>query len=174
MKLTYLLLGSLFSLLDYKSKNKINKKNKDISSRGEKVLGEQKNNKISELVRNKIILNGGKALIPLLSGAVCEVRDNGNNCFVSDKLPQQEIGYCVFDIIYDLLKQKGGKVEKGNGRSFKVGDEKCSKNTIIGALAYEYYKKQDGDSTFDPVFVLTAMLEWANIAKNCRGYIELI
>ena len=174
MKLVYLLLGSLFSLLDYKSKNKINKKNKDISSRGEKVVGEPKNNKISELVRNKVIVNGGKVVISLLSGAPCVICDNGNNCFVSDKLPQQEIGYCVFDIIYDLLKRKGGKAKKGDGRSFKVGNEKCSKHTVIGALAYEYYNKQDGDSTFDPVFVLAAVLEWANISKNCRGYIELI
>ncbi|MBQ8405461.1 MAG: hypothetical protein IJX09_02310, partial [Clostridia bacterium] len=76
MKLVYLLLGSLFSLLDYKSKNKINKKNKDISSRGEKVVGEPKNNKISELVRNKVIVNGGKVVIPLLSGAPCVICDN--------------------------------------------------------------------------------------------------
>ncbi len=44
----------------------------------------------------------------------------------------------------------------------------------MGTLAYEYYGKQDGESTLDPVFVLVAVLDWANIARNCRGYIQLI
>ena len=30
-----------------------------------------------------------------------------------------------------------------------------------------------GDSVYDPVFVLAAVLEWADIAYNGRGYLEL-
>ena len=37
----------------------------------------------------------------------------------------------------------------------------------------EYYGKSEGESVFDPVFILAGILEWADIAKNGRGYIEL-
>ena len=33
--------------------------------------------------------------------------------------------------------------------------------------------KKEGMSVFDPVFVLSAILDWAGIAHNGRGYLEL-
>lgn len=41
-------------------------------------------------------------------------------------------------------------------------------------IATEYYGKAEGESTFDPIFVLAAMLQWAGIAENGRGYLRLI
>ena len=41
-------------------------------------------------------------------------------------------------------------------------------------IATQYYGKKIGESTFDPLFVLAAMLEWAEIAENGWGYIKLI
>ena len=37
----------------------------------------------------------------------------------------------------------------------------------------QYFKKTEGISVVDPVFVLSAILDWAGIAHNERGYLEL-
>ena len=44
---------------------------------------------------------------------------------------------------------------------------------IMKELAKEYAGKKEGMSVFDPVFVLSAILDWAGIAHNERGYLEL-
>lgn len=101
-----------------------------------------------------------------------------NTGFVSDKLNNYSLFYSfeVFDVIQELLKQKGGRAVKGAGRGKedKVGYGKCGLDTVVGYIAYKYSGIELGGSTFDPVFVLAAILDWANIARNCRGYIELI
>ena len=40
-------------------------------------------------------------------------------------------------------------------------------------LRKEYAGKKEGMSVFDPVFVLSAILDWAGTAHNERGYLEL-
>ena len=137
-----------------------------------KLIFKKKENKISNIIKEKITSHK-KVTVSLLGGKPCTIWAVDDRFFASDKLPEK-MDYCVFDIIYDLLKRKGGKVKKGLGRGYRVGEEKCTRDTIMGTLAYEYYGKQDGESTLDPVFVLVAILDWANIARNCRGYIELI
>lgn len=42
------------------------------------------------------------------------------------------------------------------------------------AIATKYYGKNDGESSYDPLFVIAAMLEWAGIAKNGHGFIKLL
>ena len=49
----------------------------------------------------------------------------------------------------------------------------CTEDTIVGCIAKEYAGKKEGMSVFDPVFVLSAILDWAGIAHNERGYLEL-
>lgn len=41
-------------------------------------------------------------------------------------------------------------------------------------IATKYYGKVDGDSSFDPLFVVAAILDRAKIVRNCRGYLELL
>ena len=65
----------------------------------------------------------------------------------------------------------GGRARKGNGRNHKLGESGCEKNTVVGTVAL-HRGRRAGDSIFDPVFVLAAVLEWAGIAENGRG--ELI
>ena len=71
----------------------------------------------------------------------------------------------------DLLAAQGGRARKGNGRNFKLGEPGCEENTVVGAIA-KYRGRKAGESVFDPVFLIAAVLEWAGIAKNSRG--ELI
>ena len=135
--------------------------------------------KSSERVKRKLLGCGGSATIPLLNGAPCHILLNESQTgFTSEKLNDYSLsyGFEVFDIVEELLVQKGGKAMKGNGRGKKdkVGYGRCGLDTVVGYIAYNYSKKQIGDSTFDPVFVLAAILDWANIARNGRGYIELV
>ena len=50
---------------------------------------------------------------------------------------------------------------------------KCTEDTVVGTIAVRYFGKKLGESTYDPVFILAAMLEWAGVAHNLRGYVQL-
>ena len=51
--------------------------------------------------------------------------------------------------------------------------EKCDENTVVGTIGISYFNKTYGESTLDPVFIMAAVLEWAGIAYNQRGFLEL-
>ena len=131
--------------------------------------------KASEIIKTKLKENGGKAIVYTARGLPCEIRAAIDGVsFVSDKLPiKPPYRFDVFDTIVELLIQQNGRARKGNGRNYKLGDENCDDTTVVGYIARHYAKKQDGDSVFDPVFVLAAVLEWANIASNERGELVL-
>lgn len=135
--------------------------------------------KFSDKIKNKLLACGGSETLPLLKGDRCHiVLNEAQDGFFCDKLNNYKISYRfeVFDVIEDLLNRKNGKAVKGNGRGKqdKVGYGKCGLDTVAGYVAYNYAGKDYGDSTFDPVFVLAAILDWANLARNLRGYIVRI
>ena len=72
-----------------------------------------------------------------------------------------------------MLLANNGRARKGNGRSYKLGEPECDETTVVGYIAKYYAKKEYGESVFDPVFVLAAVLDWADIADNERGEIVL-
>lgn len=132
--------------------------------------------KASEIIRQKLLDNGGIATVLSVTGKPyhISVRPDGNG-FLCDKLPNGDgYDYQVFDIVVDFLQKKGGKAEKGTAKGVKLGDAKCDENTVVGIVAKKYHKAKKGDSVPDPVFILGAVLEWAGIAKNGRGYLELL
>jgi hypothetical protein len=131
--------------------------------------------KASDIIRNKLYESGGQATIHSISGKpyVIKAAIDGRS-FLCDELPiQPPYEYTVFDVIVDLLLKQGGKARKGNGRNYRLGYGDCTEDTVIGAISINYAGKSIGSSVFDPVFVLVAVLEWAGIAHNRRGYIEL-
>lgn len=131
--------------------------------------------KASELVIKKLREVGGDAWITLLNGDETHVSVGGRDYFVSDKLPNQNVDWSIFDIVVDFLKkQPCGRAVKGGCRGSKVGENKCGRDTVMYAIATEYYGKEEGESSFDPLFVIAAILDWAGIARNERGYMELI
>lgn len=135
-----------------------------------------KGNNPSDVVKKKLYDNQGRAVIPLYNGDNCRIAiSETGDSFVCDKLPGQKTEFRVFDIIVDFLKENGGIAPKGLGRGTeKVGYGKCGPETVIYQIATKYYGKQEGKSTFDPVFVLAAVLDWAEIAENGRGYLRLL
>lgn len=130
-------------------------------------------NRASEIIKRKLMDNGGHVTVYTARGLPCEVWMNADGTsFTSDKLPiKPPYEYRVFDVIVDLLVSQGGRAKKGNGRSYRLGEKNCDKTTVVGAVAMDR-GNSIGDSVFDPVFVFAAILEWAGIAHNERG--ELI
>ena len=133
----------------------------------------------SELICKKILNNNGEVSIRLLNGKPCKIiATNDGKAFTSDKLNNCKLflEFTVFDHIVELLKQSNKYcAPKGNahGKGDKVGFGRCTEDTVVGTVAIKYFRKKYGDSTCDPTFVLAAVLEWAGIATNGRGFISL-
>lgn len=130
----------------------------------------------SSIIRNKLVLSNGKATIHTYNGTAYDIylAKDGSG-FTCKALPNVPYEFNVFDCIVALLIREGGKAKKGcaHGKNDKVGSERCNEHTVTGVIALDYFGKSIGDSVFDPVFILAGILEWADIAKNERGYLEL-
>lgn len=136
---------------------------------------EKDSTQASDIVRNKLYESGGQATVKLFNGDYCTIRANTDGqTFACDKIPQYQYQYRVFDTVVDdlLLHQPGYSARKGNGR-YKIGEKNCTKDTVVGAIGTHYFMKSIGESTYDPVFAIAAILEWAGIAHNGRGYVTL-
>jgi hypothetical protein len=133
----------------------------------------------SEIVRKKLLENGGTVTISLLDGKPCKViASSDGKSFASDKLNDYKLvfEYSVFDYVVDLLKNSNQfRAPKGNGhgKEDKVGRGRCTEDTIVGTIAIKYFQKKHGESTYDPTFVIAAILDWAEIAINQRGFVSL-
>lgn len=138
------------------------------------LTADRSSTRASEIIKAKLLDNGGRVTVYTARGLPCEITaDSDGESFVSDKLPiKPAYGYKVFDVIVDLLIAQGGRARKGNGRNYRLGEPACDKTTVVGAVAIHRGNKE-GDSVFDPVFVLAAVLEWAGIAHNERGELVL-
>lgn len=131
----------------------------------------------SDIVKRLIYENGGIVTIPLFDGRPCKIiAENDGTHFSSDKLGQARYDYRCFNIIVEHLRTcPGFRAPKGTARNKadKVGYGKCTEGTVIYNFATKYAGKSIGTSTFDPIFVLAAVLDWAGIAENGRGYLAL-
>ena len=128
----------------------------------------------SEIIKAKLIDNGGRVTVYTVTGLPCDIWMNADGkTFSSNKLPiKPPYEYRIVDVIVDLLVTQGGRARKGNGRNYKLGEGNCDKTTVVGAVAIDRGYTL-GNSVFDPVFVLAAVLEWAGIAHNERGELVL-
>lgn len=129
----------------------------------------------SEIIKCKIKENGGRILVSSARGNTYEIRANlDGKSFSCDALPiNPPYEYTVFDVMVKTMLEQGGKALKGQGRNHRLGEPHCEVTTIVGAIGKHYAGKNEGEWVFDPVFVLAAVLEWADIARNGRGYLEL-
>lgn len=131
-------------------------------------------NKASDIIKNKLKESGGRVTVYTINNLPCEIVALSDGVsFASDKLPiKPPYTYEVFDVITELLIRHGGSAQKGNGRNYKLGEPKCDETTVVGTIG-EYMGYQKGNSVYDPVFVLAAVMEWAGIATNGRGELVL-
>lgn len=138
-----------------------------------------KTKRASDIIRKKLLESGGTVTISLLDQKPCTIVAADGGCtFTSDKLNKHRLkfDFSVFDVIVDLLENSPQhRARKGNahGKEDKVGYGKCTLDTVMGAVAINYFGKSQGESCYDPVFVLAAVMDWAGVATNMRGYIQL-
>lgn len=126
----------------------------------------------SDIIKAKLVQNGGRAMVRTFNGELREIRvsQNGEQFLCPQLIPYD---YTIFDAIVNLLlKSPGYRARKGNARNFKLGEPGCEESTVAGTVLV-YMGKKPGESGLDPVFILAAVLEWAGIAANGRGYIAL-
>lgn len=129
--------------------------------------------KASDIIKNKFMEHGGIVNIETSSGKIFEVNADNTSIGSEAALHKIRYEYRVFDYITELLIQHGGEARKGAGRNARLGEHNCTDDTIVGVIGKKYYGKTDGEYTFDPVFILVAIMEWAGIVNNKRGYVEL-
>jgi hypothetical protein len=132
----------------------------------------------SQKIKNKLRSCGGTAEIIQLNGHKTNVYFVNQDTFWSDGL-YKLIGQGYDFSLFDLLEKESYRfnyriIPKGNARKYKLGEGLCTIDTAVGILGYKYYGKQTGESIYEPMHVISAILEWAEIAHNQRGYIQFI
>jgi hypothetical protein len=134
--------------------------------------------KASEVIFNLFKENNHKLDIETLQGKKHTFTLSVDGTYIESQtaLRSQKLGLDCFDIVIELLKSNNGKAHKGNGRGKenKVGEGKCTEDTVCGYISMKYYGHTKGESTFDPVFAISAILEQAGICWNSRGWLEMI
>lgn len=88
--------------------------------------------------------NNRRILIYSLNDEPINVYLDNDNSFRSDKLKNNSWNPLTLDIIVDFLHKNNGKAYKG---------------TIMYEVATKFYGKLEGEPTFDPLFVLCAILD---------------
>lgn len=127
----------------------------------------------SEIVKKKLKEYGGKATITSYSGKQYEVwAEPDGITFGCSALHGNTHSYDIFNVVVKFLKRNGGNATKGTGRA-PLGSEKCGLDTVSGVILQDYFGVPLGGSGLDPSFVVIAILEWAGILHNRRGYVEL-
>lgn len=127
-------------------------------------------------IKQKLNTNGGQALVALYSGDACEIWfDENGKGLVSPKIPPaNQLIWEAFDAAVEVVINNGGKAKKGNAQSgAKLGTEKLSMNSVEGYIAHKVHGAQEGETAFGPGFVVCAILDWAEICRNERGYLVI-
>lgn len=133
--------------------------------------------KASETIYNILKENHGSIIVKTLRGKSHIFTLSSDETYIESQtaLRSQKLDLNCFDIVMEFLLEKGGKALKGGGRDkeSKVGQGKCTQDTVCGCIAMNYYGNIEGESTFDPVFAVSAILEYAGICNNKYGWLEI-
>lgn len=133
---------------------------------------------ISDVLRTLYNYNGGEITVSTLNGKKHNVCISNDNTYLYSCMGLGEANHLKlewFDKIVKYIMDNGGRVKKGGARNktAKVGYGNCTRDTLMYYVATECYGKKVGDSSFDPVFMMAAILDNAGICKNERGYISI-
>lgn len=135
-------------------------------------------NGASDVLRTLYNYNGGEITVTLLKGTKHKVNlsNDGEYLYSITGLGKSNhLKLEWFDKIVKYIVDNGGRVKKGGSRNknAKVGCENCAYGTLAYYVSTECYGKKEGDSSFDPIFMVAAILDNAGICKNERGYISI-
>lgn len=135
------------------------------------------NYRASDIVKTKLMTANSNSKIFLQRGGECLIKLNPTNGKLQcDKLPLQNIDFNIFDIVMDFLAENKGYAKKGSirGPQNNIGFGKCGPETVTYQIATKYYKKEIGETAYDPLFVVAGILEWAGLVENGYGYLKMI
>jgi hypothetical protein len=127
-------------------------------------------------IKTKLNDSGGITSIPLYSGDLCEIGfDPNGKGLVSNKIPvPNQLLWEVFDAAVEVVIQNGGKAMKGKARSgAKLGSDDLPLDSVEGYIAHKVHGAQIGETAFGPGFVIAAILDWAEVCHNDRGYLTI-
>jgi len=128
-------------------------------------------------IKEKLNACGGRTTIQLLQGDNCEIWfDSNGKGLVSPKIPPaNQLTWEAFDAAVEVVINNRGKAAKGNARSgAKLGSNELPLNSVEGYIAHKVHGVQIGESAFGPGFVISAVLDWAGICRNERGFLSII
>jgi hypothetical protein len=131
---------------------------------------------VVKTIKEKLNANGGSTSIPLYSGDLCDIGfDPNGKGLVSPKIPvANHLTWEVFDVAVEVVIQNGGKAMKGKARSgAKLGSDDLPLDSVEGYIAHKVHGAQFGETAFGPGFVIAAILDWAGICHNERGYLTI-
>lgn len=127
-------------------------------------------------IKEKLNESGGRASIPLYSGDFCDIAYNSDGKgLISPKIPPvNQLIWEAFDAAVEVVMQNGGKAMKGKARSgAKLGSDGLPLDSVEGYIAHKVHAVQIGETAFGPGFVIAAVLDWAEICNNERGYLTI-
>ena len=127
-------------------------------------------------IKTKLNDSGGITSIPLYSGDLCEIGfDPNGKGLVSNKIPvPNQLLWEVFDAAVEVVIQNGGKAMKGKARSgAKLGSDDLPLDSVEGYIAHKVHGAELGETAFGPGFVIAAILDWAEICHNERGFLSI-
>lgn len=127
-------------------------------------------------IKEKLNDNNGRAIIRLYQGDSCAIWfDEKGKGLVSPKIPPaNQLVWEVFDAAVEVVLSNGSKAVKGKARSgAKLGSDDLPLNSVEGYIAHKVHGVKEGETAFGPGFVICAVLDWADICKNERGYLTM-
>lgn len=127
-------------------------------------------------IKEKLNACGGRTSIRLLQGEMCDIWfDTNGKGLVSPKIPPaNQLVWEAFDAAVEVVLKNGGKAIKGKARSgAKLGSDDLPVDSVEGYIAHKVHGVQIGKTAFGPGFVVAAVLDWAEICNNERGYLSI-
>ena len=134
--------------------------------------------KPSEIIKNKLISENGVVKINLKKSNMSKkdyftVTLEENGVIVDNLGNQPYLSFYIFDGLIEFLINCNGELKKGNVMNFKLGSDELPIKSVEGYVAYTFFDKEKDDWVFRRSTPICAILEWAGICENKRGYIAL-
>ena len=126
-----------------------------------------------EVIKRKFQNVGHPVRIPLKKGKSFTATFTDDGIVVDNLSNQPFLPWKVFEITVDLLIRNGGRAERGDAMSSKLGDAGLPLNSVEGHVAHVVYGKQIGESIFRRISPIAAILEWAGLCDSAPREIIL-
>ena len=132
-------------------------------------------NEIASAIKGKLNAEGGEAVIKngTSSFKIGYADDESGITFATPKGEENTLPWNAFFATVDILKENDGRAIKGDASKGKLGCKELPLDSVEGYVAATVYGKKKRQAVDKNVSKIGALLEWTDIAKNGRGYIEL-